>query len=400
MATSWGTRKSLGRRYGVDPALLEEYENLRQKYALIPGQESRALQERSLGINESQYARSMAYNEEQAELNRAASSKSGMVNTVGTLGGTAAMMYYFKPPPVPPPVPPAAPVAGTAAGGAATGMGVSGAGMTQLSAYGAGGAGAASGTMGSSVGAGASSGMAGQAFTVKPALMMGEGAGIGAAGTGAATTATAGTAPVAAGSTTGGTAAGASGLAYAAPAAGGFVAGNVLGEWTGDRLVPFGGTREKRAIGGALAGAAAGAATGAALTSWSGPGAVVGAVIGAVAGAVGGSCIIITACTDKDSPEVEIAREYRDKYMTEEQLRGYYMIAEKIVPVIGKYGSVKRFTYKHLVKNLIEYGKHKLGKTELPPSQKSVFITRTFLGMCGLLGMTKRQFVRCNGEVY
>ena len=43
----------------------------------------------------------------------------------------------------------------------------------------------------------------------------------------------------------------------------------------------------------------------------------------AIGGAIGKNCIIISACTSKDSYGVEIAREFRDKYMSEYHLGGY-----------------------------------------------------------------------------
>jgi len=110
-------------------------------------------------------------------------------------------------------------------------------------------------------------------------------------------------------------------------------------------------------------------------------------------------CIIITACTDRNSPEVNIARQYRDHYMTIKEQRGYYRLAEKIAPLIYKYPLVKRFMYKHLVLNLIEYGKYALHKTDTTPSVVATLVTKTFLMVCGLLGNTHKQFTRCNGEV-
>jgi hypothetical protein len=68
-----------------------------------------------------------------------------------------------------------------------------------------------------------------------------------------------------------------------------------------------------KTVGSSATGAAAGALTGAAIGAWGGPiGAGTGAVIGAIAGAVSGGCIIVTCCTHRDSPEVQITRAYRD----------------------------------------------------------------------------------------
>lgn len=112
------------------------------------------------------------------------------------------------------------------------------------------------------------------------------------------------------------------------------------------------------------------------------------------------ACIIVTACTSPDSEEVEITREYRDKFLTPEQLRGYYVIAEKIVPMIENSGIIKRFIKKILVDNLIEYGRFALGKTMVKPGILSKLITILFLGLCKAVGYTRKSFVRSNGEVF
>lgn len=106
-------------------------------------------------------------------------------------------------------------------------------------------------------------------------------------------------------------------------------------------------------------------------------------------------CIIVTACTDRHSPEVEIAREYRDRFMSPEQLRGYYMIAETVMPWVVRH---RAFVKKHLVDRLVEYGSYHLGKTEKVPCRASSCVTRGFLMLCGFAGRRKRVFVRCNGE--
>jgi len=110
-------------------------------------------------------------------------------------------------------------------------------------------------------------------------------------------------------------------------------------------------------------------------------------------------CIIVTACTSPDSPEVNLTREYRDKFMSPEQLRGYYMLAEKIVPSIEKSPKLKAFIKKYLVDNLIEYGAFALGKAN-QTSPKAELVAKAFLGLCRMVGRTRKQFVRANGEAY
>jgi hypothetical protein len=109
-------------------------------------------------------------------------------------------------------------------------------------------------------------------------------------------------------------------------------------------------------------------------------------------------CIIVTACTSPESEEVNITREYRDKYLTPEQLRGYYMIAEKVVPAIAGSAAVKWFVKRFLVDNLIAYGRHALGKGPRP-GLSSTLITRGFLALCNAVGSRKPSFVRVNGEI-
>jgi hypothetical protein len=109
-------------------------------------------------------------------------------------------------------------------------------------------------------------------------------------------------------------------------------------------------------------------------------------------------CIIVTACTNEDSEEVNIAREYRDKYLSSQQLRGYYIIAEKVVPFINNHLIAKLIIKKLLVDNLVEYGRHELGMTD-KSSYLSKVISKTFLSLCERVGTKRESFVRYNGEV-
>lgn len=124
-----------------------------------------------------------------------------------------------------------------------------------------------------------------------------------------------------------------------------------------------------------------------------------GILTGGISELVGG-CIIITACTDSHSPEVETAREYRDKFLDAESLRGYYKLAERIVPKIESNGKIKKFIKNHLVDSLVEYGSYKLGKTDTKPCMKSRIISKCFLGLIKAIGMSCKSYVRCNGDVY
>ena len=187
--TSFGTRKALGRRYGVDPALLLESERLAHEYALAPGREARALQA-------SQFGQGLALQREQME----GAERGGMVGTAGNLATTAGVLRAMT-------LPKGEPFFGGLFGGA-SGTGLYSTGATQVApgAFALGGTYGAAGAVGLG-GAGAAP------FVVNPALM-----GEGAAGI------TAGAAPAGAGAAP---AAGTGMGAYAGPAAA--VAGIELG---------------------------------------------------------------------------------------------------------------------------------------------------------------------------
>jgi len=125
--------------------------------------------------------------------------------------------------------------------------------------------------------------------------------------------------------------------------------------------------------------------------------------LGAVAGGVGAyassQCIIVSACTDPDSYEVNIAREYRDKFMDKSMLRGYYRIAETIVAYIKKYWIIRMLTKEILVNRLVKYGEYKLKYTQKKPNLMDIIITRGFLNYCRYIGNKLPLFRRLNGEV-
>ena len=244
---SFKTRKALGRRYGVDPALLLESERLQAEYNLAPGREARALQE-------SQFARGMELQREQMK----GAEMGGMVGTVGNLATTAGVLRAMT-------LPKGEPFFGGLFGGASS-PGVYSTGATQVApgAFTLGGAAPFASQTGT--------------FVVNPALM-GEGAagmtaGAAPAGAAAAPAAGVGATPAA-------------GLGFGA-AAGGGVAGGFLGAKLGQPIgeaLGVGGKAERAVVGGALGGAGAAWALGAAMGAPAGP---AGIAIGAAAGAVVG----------------------------------------------------------------------------------------------------------------
>ena len=143
----------------------------------------------------------------------------------------------------------------------------------------------------------------------------------------------------------------------------------------------------------------------AALALLTGANPLVGLAFGGLAGSTWGQkvlsknkCIMVTACHGEESGEVDIAREYRDKHMSKEQIRGYYMIAERIVP--GMVDDKFRQQIKsEIVDPLIEYGKWRLGKTKDTPSETAREVTAMFLDACRSTGAECTSYVRYNGEV-
>lgn len=111
------------------------------------------------------------------------------------------------------------------------------------------------------------------------------------------------------------------------------------------------------------------------------------------------NCIIVTACCGADSEEVNITREYRDKFMTGEHKKGYYYIADSIVPIMESSPEFKAVVKEKLVDSLIRYGKWKLGYTREHPSELDCAVTKNFLNYCRDIGSTIHgPYVRPNGE--
>lgn len=145
------------------------------------------------------------------------------------------------------------------------------------------------------------------------------------------------------------------------------------------------------------------AGQGAAIGSLGGPiGTAIGGAVGGVVGVIEGAsdCIIVTACTDRNSYEVNITREYRDKFLDLSTLRGYYILAEMLVPKLKKHKWLQRLTKYVLVDSLIDTGEQRLGYKQQTEKKRSPVIADIFLGICKTLGMVRREFVRSNGEVY
>lgn len=194
-------------------------------------------------------------------------------------------------------------------------------------------------------------------------------------------------------------------LASMAPSAVGYFAGKAGGTRSTREIGKLGGMVKgktaREMVGGGIKGAVAGMTTGAAIGAMGGPiGVVGGGIYGLLSGIAGGTgkCIIITICTEENSEDVKVAREYRDKFMDKEMLRGYYMIADKIVPILEKSKLMRTIIRHILVKPMIAFGRKELGYSKSAGIIPEI-VTGLFLFLCHWIGSRRSEFVRINGEV-
>lgn len=193
------------------------------------------------------------------------------------------------------------------------------------------------------------------------------------------------------------------GLGTAVGAGLGGAAGSILGGVVGRKYGPVPGGLLGAAAGYAGAGLGAGIASGAlAGSSFApGPGTIIGGVLGALSGVLGGSskggCMIITACTDPNSYEVNVARIFRDDYMNPVAVKGYYVFAPVAAWALRLCPFLRRWTKRHIVDRLVRVGAFILSldydlKPAETPSTKDWIVTRRFLDVCAWLGYgTMRQ---------
>lgn len=176
----------------------------------------------------------------------------------------------------------------------------------------------------------------------------------------------------------------------------GFTAGRIGGDKLNREIGKLGGLVEDKKSAEILGGGLKGALTGFVASGFN----PVGALVGFASGSAGGACVIVTACTDPQSYEVNVAREYRDRFMTLFQLRGYYYIAERVVPTIKSSRIAKWFSKNMFVDYLIDYGEWILGKKDRREKLLSSVVSRSFLGLCDFIGSRVKPVVRSNGEVW
>lgn len=97
---------------------------------------------------------------------------------------------------------------------------------------------------------------------------------------------------------------------------------------------------------------------------------------------------------------IEVARIYRDVYMPAVQLRGYYMVAEWLVPRMLRSEKVMQWVRDNFIESLLPYCEHRIGLRHKRAAWDKYLKARAFLSFCSLVGMTRRSFTRCNGEVF
>jgi len=159
------------------------------------------------------------------------------------------------------------------------------------------------------------------------------------------------------------------------------------------------GEEPKKAISSGV-GTAVGAYIGQAIAPVPVIGAVVGSILGNVVGSLfggGGGCIIISAIHGRDSEEVDIARRFRDSFLDLPTLRGYYFLADRVVPLMELDPNFKQHVKQTLVDRLIRFGKAFFAKKQADDIDTNTTIN--FLTLCRCLGLQMTSYHRLNGEV-
>ena len=86
--------------------------------------------------------------------------------------------------------------------------------------------------------------------------------------------------------------------------------------------------------------------------------------------------------------------------MDADRLRGYYALAQQIVPFLEAHKRAKLWAKRYLVDHLVDYIEYRVGLKGERPAIASYIVFKAFMGLCKLIGFILPQFVRANGEVY
>jgi hypothetical protein len=156
------------------------------------------------------------------------------------------------------------------------------------------------------------------------------------------------------------------------------------------------------AVGGASSGSSSGSGSGASASGMGGMGTgAAGAAASAAAGGGGGGggggcCFIMLEARYGDGTMDRVVRRYRDEKVTERNKRGYYKLAEVLIPLMRKsklfsFLVVKTFADPAVCYAKWYYGENKWGWVFKP-------LERFWMGLFDTLG-TETKFIRENGEV-
>lgn len=113
-------------------------------------------------------------------------------------------------------------------------------------------------------------------------------------------------------------------------------------------------------------------------------------------GSSGGCCFIMLEARYGNGIMDEVVRRYRDEHMTERNRRGYYKVAEVLVPLMRKSSVIKWLVTKTFADPLVSYGKYYYGQNKhgvLYSPVKSLWM-KIFDTVGG-----DTEFIRENGEV-
>ena len=113
-------------------------------------------------------------------------------------------------------------------------------------------------------------------------------------------------------------------------------------------------------------------------------------------GGGGGCCFIMLEARYGNGTMDEVVRRYRDEYMTQRNRRGYYKLAEVLVPLMRKSKVFKWVVTKTFADPLVAYGKYYYGQNKYGVLYSP--IKSFWMKVFDVLG-GKTEFIRENGEV-
>ena len=110
----------------------------------------------------------------------------------------------------------------------------------------------------------------------------------------------------------------------------------------------------------------------------------------------GGCCFIMLEARYGDGTMDEVVRRYRDEHMTDRNRRGYYKVAEVLVPLMRKSPTIKWLVTKTFADPLVSYGKYYYGQNKHGVIYSP--IKNLWMKLFDIVG-GDTEFIRENGEV-